>query len=93
MIKSFEEKSLEACWRTGRCEKIRPDLRRRVLMKLEMMDAAKRLEDIANTPGSRLHPLKGKREGEYALSVNESWRIVFRYKSGDFYSVRLEQYH
>jgi len=93
MIKTFSDKNLEICWRTGRCEKIRADLRRRVLMKLDIMDVAKRLEDVANTPGVRLHPLKGKREGEYAMSVNESWRIVFRYEAGDFFDVSLEQYH
>lgn len=93
MIKSFADKELEQCWKSGRCAKIKPDLRRRVLMKLDLLEAAKSLDDAANIPGGYFHPLKGKRAGEYALSVNGPWRLVFCFEQDGFTHVRLEQYH
>jgi len=93
LIKSFADKELERCWKYARCAKIKPDLHRRVLMRLDFLDAAKGLEDAANIPGGYLHPLKGERTGEYALSVNGPWRLVFRFEQGGFTRIRLEQYH
>lgn len=93
MIKSFLDKSLEKCWQTGQCGKIRPDLRHRVLIKLESMDAATCPEDLKNPPGNYLHRLKGKYKGCWAISVNGPWRLIFRYEDGDIFDILFEQYH
>jgi toxin HigB-1 len=94
MIKDFLDKNLENCWRHAKCQKIRPDLRRRVLMKLDSMDAAICLDDLKNPPGNHLHPLQGKDYiGCWAISVSGPWRLVFVPNNGDIYNVRLEQYH
>lgn len=94
MIKSFSDKDLENCWRFAKCHKIRPDLRRRVLMKLDSMDAATCLDDLRNPPGNHLHPLQGKHyQGYWAIAVSGPWRLVFVPENSDIYEVRLEQYH
>jgi len=94
MIKSFSDKALEKCWNSGNCSKIKDDLRRRVLMKLDSMDAAICLEDLKNPPSNHLHQLHGKGYEEcWAISVNGPWRLVFIPKGSDIYDVRLEQYH
>jgi len=93
MIKSFKDKELEKCWQQGRCEKINPDLKRRVLIKLEWMDAAKSLNDLRSPPSNRLHPLTGDYEGYWTISVSGAWRLVFRFQEGHCYEVSLVQYH
>lgn len=94
MIKGFSDRGLAECWNTGACRKIRPDLRERVLRKLEILDAATSLGDVQRTPSCRgVHTLHGNRKGYYALPVNGPWRLVFRCDGGDFYDIALEQYH
>lgn len=94
MIKSFRDKALERCWRQGRCNGIPAKLRRRVLMKLDSIDAATQVNDLESPPGNHLHTLSGKDyEGCWALLINGPWRIVFRFKSGYLYDVQLVQYH
>ena len=46
-----------------------------------------------NIPGFRLHPLKGGRKGEWAVSVSGNWRIVFRFRGHDAVDVDLVDYH
>jgi proteic killer suppression protein len=93
MIKSFSDKELEHCWMFGQCEKIKQDLVKRVLRKLDILDAATSIRDVYGAPGCRGHELTGQRAGQYTVEVNGPWRIVFRFKDGDAYDVVLEQYH
>lgn len=44
-------------------------------------------------PGYRLHPLKGERQGQWAVSVSGNRRVVFRFEDGDALDVDLVDYH
>jgi proteic killer suppression protein len=44
-------------------------------------------------PGFRLHPLKGERSGQWAVSVSGNWRVVFRFEGEDVFDVDLVDYH
>ena len=46
-----------------------------------------------NIPGMYLHPLKGDRKGEWAMSVSGHWRVTFRFEGEDVIVVNLEDYH
>lgn len=61
--------------------------------KLEYIDLATRLDDLKVPPGNRLHMLEGDRKGQYAISVNDQWRICFRFVDGDAYDVEVCDYH
>lgn len=94
MIKSFRAKSLEDCFNKKSSAGIKADLRKRVLIKLESMDAANCLNDLKTPPSNYLHPLHGDREGYYAIRVNAEWRLVFRFEEPNcIYDVMLEHYH
>ncbi len=94
MIKTFNGKfSLGECFYAGRCKRIPTKLRKRVLLKLDMMAAATSLQDLAAAPGNKLHRLKGNRSDKHAIHVSGPWCLVFRYDRGDFHEVALEQYH
>ena len=46
-----------------------------------------------NLPGHRLHPLKGKRKGTWAVSISGTWRITFVFEGRDVIDVDYEDYH
>ena len=61
--------------------------------KLDMIEAAHRLEDLRGPPGNRLEALKGRLNGFHSIRVNDQWRIVFRWKNGTAAEVRVTDYH
>ena len=44
-------------------------------------------------PGFRLHPLRGKLRGHYAVSVSGNWRVTFRFRDGHAVDVDYTDYH
>jgi toxin HigB-1 len=48
-----------------------------------MLDAAQSLADLRVPPGNRLETLKGDREGQYSIRINDQWRICFEWHDGD----------
>ena len=47
----------------------------------------------ADSPGFRLHPLKGDRMGQWSVRVSGNWRVVFRFEDGEVVDVDLIDYH
>lgn len=64
-----------------------------VRRKLDMVNAAAKLDDLRVPPGNRLEELKGNQRGRHSIRVNERWRITFRFENGNAQSVRCEDYH
>ena len=64
----------------------------RIEERLQDLHTAFSIEDM-NIPGWRLHPLKGDKEGQWAIHVSANWRIVFEFVDGDAYIVNYEDYH
>lgn len=93
MIKSFADRETQSLYVTGRSRRLPPDLVRRALRKLEYVDLATRLEDLRVPPGNRLHALEGDLEGRHAISINDQWRICFRFCDGDAHDVQITDYH
>lgn len=93
MIKSFADKDTERLFSDGACRRIPSDVAARAVRKLDMVDAAIRLDDLRVPPGNKLHMLKGDRAGTYAIAVNDQWRICFRFEGEHAYEVALCNYH
>lgn len=66
---------------------------RKAVQKLTQLDGAEKVEDMATPPGNHLHALSGKREGHWAVNVNEQYRICFRFEDGHAYDVEATDYH
>jgi len=60
--------------------------------KLEMVAAAKKLEDLRSPPGNRLEVLKGNRAGQHSIRVNDQFRVCFRWNDGAE-NVEIVDYH
>ena len=59
---------------------------------LARLDAASTVADM-DLPGFRLHALKGKRKGFWAVTVRANWRVIFRFADGDALNVDYADYH
>jgi len=64
MIKNFRQQWLEAFWQAGQNKRIPPALKDRLIRKLDMLNSAKEIKDLAAPPSNHLHPLHGDREGQ-----------------------------
>jgi proteic killer suppression protein len=93
MIKTFADKHTRELFKAGRSKKLPPEVIKRALRRLEYIDLAVRLEDLRVPPSNRLHALSGSRRGQHAISINDQWRIVFRFEQGDAYDVEITDYH
>ena len=93
MIKTFADKRTLELYQTGKAKRFPQDVANRAVRKLEYVDLATSLDDLKVPPGNRLHRLEGDRKGQHAISVNDQWRICFRFEDGDAYDVEICDYH
>jgi proteic killer suppression protein len=93
MIRSFADRWTEELFVSGRSKRYPPDILKRAVRKLEYVDLTVRLDDLRIPPGNRLHALSGDRAGQHAVSVNDQWRVCFRFADGDAFDVELCDYH
>ena len=93
MIKTFSDRDTKELYMNGNSRVFLSDIVRRVVRKLAYLDSAVCIDDLRVPPGNRLHPLTGDRLGQYAISVNDQWRICFRFIDGDAYDVEITDYH
>lgn len=93
MIKSFADRNTQELYETGRSRRVPPDIRRRAIRKPEYVNLATCIEDLRVPPGNRLHELERDRKGQFSISVNDQWRICFRFVGGDAYDVEFTDYH
>jgi len=93
MIKTFANRLALDLYSNGWAKRFPEDVARRAARKLEYLDLAFRLEDLSVPTGNRLHALKGDRKGQYSISINDQWRICFRFIDGDAYDVEICDYH
>lgn len=61
--------------------------------KLDMLDSAAVLNDLAVTPGNRLERLAGDRSGQYSIRINEQYRICFLWTDAGPDQVEITDYH
>ncbi len=93
VIKTFADNQTQGLFAGERGKRLPPDVARRARRKLEYIDLAVRVDDLRVPPGNRLHKLRGDRQGQHAISINDQWRICFRFIDGDAYDVEVTDYH
>ena len=92
VIKSFQHKGLERLFRKGEAKGIQAQHTEKVQRILDLLDDASRPDQL-KIPGMHLHPLKGDRKGQWAMTVSGNWRITFAFDGEDVIIVNLEDYH
>jgi proteic killer suppression protein len=89
----FSNKETQQLFVSGKSKRLPPELIKRAIRRLEYVDYAASLSDLRVPPSNRLHALKGDRKGQHSISINEQWRICFRFIEGDAYDVEISDYH
>jgi toxin HigB-1 len=80
MIVSFKDKRTRE-FAEGKRVKAFTGFERKAEMKLDQLDAAMSRLDL-DVPGNRLEALKGDRQGQYSIRINDQWRICFEWPKG-----------
>ena len=93
VIKTFANKETQQLFIKGKSKRLPLDLVKRAVRRLEYIHYASSLNDLRVPPSNRLHTLKGDRKGQHSISINEQWRICFRFIEGDAYDVEITDYH
>ena len=93
MIRSFGNRDTERIWHEQYVKRIDRTMQRTAMRKLELIHAAKDVDDLRIPPGNRLERLVGDRRGQYSIRVNVQWRICFAWRDGGAEDVELVDYH
>lgn len=81
MIVSCRDKRTRA-FLIGRRVKAFSGIERAARLKLDRLEAATGLRDLAALPGNRFEALSGDRKGQYSIRINDQWRICFEWGEG-----------
>ena len=65
------------------------DKLRDILARLDAVPIAANMD----VPGLKLHPLKGREKGFWAVTVRANWRVIFRFAGYDAFRVGCVDYH
>jgi len=76
MIQSFRDKETQELYEGGSPRRFR-SCERVAMRKLTQLDAAQTLDFLRSPSGNRLESLKGDRQGQYSIRINDQYRICF----------------
>ncbi|MCS4591605.1 type II toxin-antitoxin system RelE/ParE family toxin [Brevibacterium sediminis] len=93
MIRSFGSKDTERIWHEQYVKRVDRTVQRAAMRKLELIHAAKDVEDLRVPRDNRLERLVGDRSGQHSIRVNAQWRICFVWREGGADDVELVDYH
>jgi proteic killer suppression protein len=93
MIRSFKDAEAEKIFNRQRSLKLDQAMQMVAYRKLRMLHHSKTINDLRIPPANRLEKLKGDREGQYSIRINDRYRVCFEWKDGDAYQVEIVDYH
>jgi proteic killer suppression protein len=93
LIKTFKCRDTERVANDERSRAFPSGVQKVGRRKIALLDSAASLEDLRSPPGNRLEKLKGERNGQHSIRINEQFRLCFRWSSGDAYDVEIVNYH
>ncbi len=93
MIRTWADRASERFYTDGKISPFRGLDIEAAQDMLAALDAARSLQDLSPLKSVGLHKLKGDRAGRWVMTVNDRWRICFRFKDGDAYAVEITDYH
>ena len=93
MIRSWRNSVTRKVWEEERPNQLRSLDFEAAVDLLLALNAAKSIHDLSPLSSVGLHKLKGNRKNQWAMSVNDRWRICFEFRKGDAYEVEIVDYH
>lgn len=93
MIDNFADPESEKVFQGIVSRKLPTDIQKTARRKLLYLHDAEDLQDLLAPPGNRLEKLRGDREGQYSIRINDQWRICFEWHNGRAKEVKIVDYH
>jgi proteic killer suppression protein len=93
MIRSWRNAAARKVWNGDRPNQFRGLNFEAAIDLLLALNAAKSLSDLSPLKSVGLHKLKGDRKDQWAMTVNEHWRVCFEFRKGDAFDVEIVDYH
>ncbi|HNF32641.1 MAG TPA: type II toxin-antitoxin system RelE/ParE family toxin [Bacteroidia bacterium] len=93
MIVSFGSSETEDVWNGIRVKKLPIEIQNIGRRKLRMLNNSINLADLRIPPSNRLEKLAGKLKDFYSIRINDQWRIIFTWNSGNAFEVEIVDYH
>ncbi len=93
MILSFGSKETEKIWLGEWVKKLPGEIQEIGRRKLRMLNNAQDIADLRIPPANRLEKLAGNLKEFYSIRINNQWRIIFKWKSGNASEVEITDYH
>jgi toxin HigB-1 len=91
VIRTFANRETAEIWATGKTRGSPPAPM--TIRKLAMLDGAVELGDLKTPSGNRLEKLRGARQGQYSIRINDQYRICFVWREHDALEVEITDYH
>ena len=92
MIRSFRCRDTERLFQRESVRRLKA-IERVARRKLDQLHFAARVSDLAAPPGNRLERLRGDREGQHSIRINDQWRVCFVWSEGNAHQVEIVDYH
>lgn len=94
MIKTWNDEAARELFARGKSKAIPQNILKVALRKLQNVDAATKITDLASNPGNRLNLHdRGKFAGKWCIRINNQWRLFFRWEDGNAYEVEIDDSH
>jgi len=93
MIISFGNSETEKIWGGNRVKKLPNEIQNIGRRKLRMLNNSVDLADLRIPPSNRLEKLSGNFKEFYSIRINNQWRIIFKWNSGNAFEVEIIDYH
>jgi proteic killer suppression protein len=93
MIRSWRNPASRKVWDGERPNRFRGLDFEAAIDLLLALNVSKSLHDLSPLKSVGLHKLKGERRHQWAMTVNERWRICFEFRKGDAFEVEIVDYH
>ena len=61
--------------------------------KLRQLEISNRLDDLRVPPGNHFEALRGDRNGQYSIRINDQWRVCFSWTDAGAENVEIVDYH
>ena len=92
MIHTFRDRDTEALFNGQRVRRWQ-GLAAQAERRLQILDSATSLADLAGLPSNRLEALSGNRRGQHSIRINDQWRLCFVWRDDGAYEVEIVDYH
>lgn len=89
----FGSKETEKIWDGSRVSKLPNEIQEIGRRKLRMLNNSQNIEDLTVPPSNKLEKLRGILKDFYSIRINNQWRIIFKWKSGNASEVEIVDYH